>query len=241
MHGPEVTSCQEGRVRIQAYVANVADAGKAAAVKDYFRKGRDLALQGIVGGAAWWLVGAVAVVVAGFLKGSVPAGPAIIVFLVVLGASASISTALMRRSERMQGERDEARRQAAADRTRAVEIQNQTDVEKRELREQLAAATGGQQAVSTRMQSIARQAEALAATPTAETYGPSSNQVDLFVALVEDFTRLVSDDDPVATRLLAAWRDSSSGHTDGAWTSALEMLKARAISLGVEESLGQEA
>lgn len=110
---------------------NMAEAGKAARTKDYFRKGRDLALQGIVGGAAWWLVGAVAVVVAGFLKGTIPAGPAIIVFLVVLGVSASISTALMRRADRAEGERDEAQRQAAADRARALEIENQADVDKR--------------------------------------------------------------------------------------------------------------
>src|SRR4051794_183415 len=56
--------------------------------------------------------------------------------LVLLGVSASISTALMRHTERALGERDEAQRQAAADRRRALEIENQADVEKRELREQ---------------------------------------------------------------------------------------------------------
>jgi hypothetical protein len=179
----------------------VADAGKAAKTKSLFRNGRDLALQGIVGGAAWWLVGVVAVVVAGFLKGTIPAGPAIIVFLVLLGVSASISTALMRHAERALGERDEAQRQAEADRRRALEIENQADVEKRELREQLAAVTGGQQAVSTRMQSIARQVDALDSVGTAYSDGPDNGQIGLLVALLEDFDRK-HPNDPVVQGLL---------------------------------------
>jgi hypothetical protein len=228
------------RVRYQAYVANVADTGKAVRAKDFFRKGRDLALQGIVGGAAWWVVGAVAVVVAGFLKGTIPAGPAIIVFLVVLGVSASISTGLMRRADRVEGERDEAQRQAAADRTRALEIENQADIEKRELREQLAAATGGQQVVSTRMQSIARQVEALDSVGPAYSNGPDSGQIGLLVALLEDFDQK-HPNDPVVQGLLKEWTGASPATQAGAWQSALKVLKARAVSLGAEESLGQES
>lgn len=215
------------------------EADKPAKAKGHFRNGLDLALQGIIGGAAWWLVGAVAVVVAGFLKGTIPAGPAIIVFLVVLGISASISTALMRRAERALGERDEAQRQAAADRRRALEIENQADVEKRELREQLAAATGGQQAVSTRMQSLARQVDALASVEPALAYGPDSGQIGLLVTLLEDFDHK-HPDDPVVQGLLKEWVRAEPNRKAGAWQSGLTVLKARALSLGAEESLGQE-
>ena len=44
--------------------------------------------------------------------------------------------------------------------------------------------------------------------------------------------------DPVVKRLLAVWRDANRGHSVVAWESALQVLKARAISLGAEEALG---
>jgi hypothetical protein len=137
----------------------------------------------------------------------------------------------------MRGERDEARVQAAEAIARAGEIEERADREKRELREQLASATGGQQAVSTRMQSIARQADALAKAPIE--YGPSENEIHLLVALVEDFARIAPPNDPLARRLLDAWRDSDEGHSHSEWLSALQMLRARAISIGTEEALGQ--
>jgi hypothetical protein len=88
------------------------------------------------------------------------------------------------------------------------------------------------------MQSIARQADALASTPVSD-FGPTDTQEDLLVALVEEFERIAPEGDPFAMKLLAAWRDSGQGHMNTEWDSALGMLKARAISLGAEEALGQ--
>jgi membrane protein implicated in regulation of membrane protease activity len=198
-----------------------------------------LALEGILGNAAWALVLIVAVVIAALLKGQVAAWIFSVALVVVLGLSALISTGLMRQVERMKGARDESRHHAAEAIRRANEIEERSETAQRELRDQLAAATGGQQAVSTRMQSIARQVDALAAVPTGN-YGPTENQVELLVALLEDLSRMTSDDDPVVTRLLAAWRDSNQGHSHSAWDSALGVLKARAVSIGTEEALGQQ-
>jgi hypothetical protein len=139
----------------------------------------------------------------------------------------------------MQGERDEARAQAAHAIARATEIEERANVDKRELREQLAAATGGQQPVSTRMQSIARQVDALASTETGYAYGPDPSQVALLVGLLEDFERLVPEGDPLVSQLLETWKMPLTEHGDAAWNSALQVLKARAISIGSEEALGQ--
>jgi hypothetical protein len=198
-----------------------------------------LALEGAIGNAAWAVFLVAAVAIAALLQGDVPAWVCGVALMLGLGLAGFLSSALTRDRDRMQGERDEARTQAAQAIARASEIEERADREKRELREQLASATGGQQAVSTRMQSIARQADALASTPTGIHGGPAPHQVELLVALIEDFERLAPADDPVANRLLAAWRDSSTGHTDAAWASALQMLKARAVSIGAEEALGQ--
>lgn len=203
------------------------------------KKGADLVLQGIVGGAAWWLVGAAAVIVGGFLKGTIPAGPGVMIFFLVLGLSASISTALSRRAERALAERDGAVRQAAAERKRAQESEEKAGVEKRELREQLATATEGKQAISTRMQSVVRQVEALASTATGYAGGPNESQVDLFVGLIEDFARIAPENDPLARKLMEVWKEPLQDHGDADWYSALHVLKARAISLGAEEALGQ--
>jgi hypothetical protein len=203
-----------------------------------FRRFPRLALEGAIGNAAWAVLVVVAVAVAAKLQGDVPAWVLGVALILGLGLSGFISSALARDRDRMRGERDEARMQAAQAITRASEIEERADKEKRELREQLASATGGQQAVSTRMQSIARQAEALAGAPVGAG-GPNENQVSVLVALLEDFQQKVGDNDPVLTRLLGSWRDSRYGHSADAWHSALEVLKARAVGIGVEEALGQ--
>jgi hypothetical protein len=220
---------------IIASAPNKSDEGKLTS-KDLPR----MAFEGAVGNAAWALVLVAAVVFAALLKGDVPLWLFAVVLLVMLGISAFISTALLRRTEQMRGARDEARQQAADAVQRAIEIEEQADAEKRELREQLAAASGGQQVVSTRMQSIARQADALASTETGYAYGPDPSQVALLLGLLEEFQGLAPNDDPVLAQLLATWREPLSEHGDAAWSSALQVLKARALSLGAEEALGQQ-
>lgn len=217
----------------------MSEASESTRFKGSLKKGASLVLQGVVGGAAWWLVGAAAVVVGGFLKGTIPAGPGVMIFFLVLGVSASISTALSRRAERAMAERDAAVRQAADERRRAQDGEDKAEAEKRELRQQLAAATKGKQAISTRMQSIVRQVEALASAPTGYSNGPNESQVDLFVGLIEDFTRIAPENDALARKLMAAWKEPLQEHVDADWYSALHVLKARAISLGAEEALGQ--
>lgn len=137
------------------------------------------------------------------------------------------------------GERDAALHQAAAERKRAQDGEDKAEVEKRELRQQLAAATEGKQAISTRMQSIVRQVEALESAPTGYADGPNEGQVDLLVGLIEEFARIAPEGDPLARKLMEAWDGSLRDHGDAEWHSALGVLKARAISLGAEEALGQ--
>jgi hypothetical protein len=194
--------------------------------------------QGALGNAAWALLLAAAVATSAFLKGSVPAWLAGVVLLLGLGASSFIATAFMRQLERARGERDEARRQATKDRERVIEIESKADLEKRELREQLAAVSGGQQAVSTRMQSIARQVDALASVPPGRQFGPDPGQIRLLTSLLEDFDQK-HPDDPVIRGLLTEWHDAKAGEKEASWNSALKVLKARAVSIGAEESLGQ--
>jgi hypothetical protein len=203
---------------------------------------RDLprvAFEGAIGNAAWALVLIAAVVFAALLNGHVALWLFAVVLLLMLGISGFISTALLRQTEQLRGARDEARQQANDANQRALQLEEQADAEKRELREQLAAASGGQQVVSTRMQSIARQADALASTETGYAYGPDPSQVALLLGLLEGFQGLAPNDDPVLAKLLATWREPLSEHGNAAWNSALQVLKARALSLGAEEALGQ--
>lgn len=178
-----------------------------------------------------------AVAISAFLQGSVSARLFAIVVSLALGISAFIASALMRQAASAQGARDEARQQAEEARNRQHTAEEAAEAEKRELRSQLASAAQGEQAVSARMQSIVRQVDALIDVQPGELYGPDQNQVNLFVALLEDFDAKRGGNDPVATRLLTDWRDSRSGHTTSAWSSALGMLKTRAVSMGAEEAL----
>jgi hypothetical protein len=195
-----------------------------------------LAIEGAIGNATWALLLIVGVVGAALLKGEIAAWIALLLLVITLGVCAFVATALMRQVERMRGSREEARRQAAD----AVQREEKADTEKRELREQLAAATGGEQAISTRMQSIARQVDALASTGTAWANGPDSSQVALLVGLLEEFRGLLREDDPIVDRLLSTWGSPFAKHNDGAWNTALQVLKARALSIGAEEALGQQ-
>jgi hypothetical protein len=205
-----------------------------------FRHFPRLALEGVIGNAAWAVLLVVAVAIAAKLQGDVPVWVCGVVLMLGLGLSGFLSSALARDRDQMRGERNEARTQAAQAVVRANEIEERADREKRELREQLAAATGGQQVVSTRMQSIARQADALASTDTGYAYGPDPSQVALLVGLLEEFKRLVPANDPVLTQLIETWTTPFREHRDAAWNSALQVLKARALSIGAEEALGQE-
>jgi len=159
--------------------------------------------------------------------------------VLVAAVGAVLASASSRHAARLQGERDEARLHEARASERLAQVENAADREKRELREQLANATRGQAVVSTRMQSLARQVMALRETPTSG-YGPGDNQVEILVALLEDFQSMTGGD-ALADRLLAKWRDQTAGHTDDAWLSALKVLEARAVSKGTEEALGQVA
>lgn len=199
-----------------------------------------LAVEGAIGNAAWALLALAAVVIAALLKGEVAAWIFAVVLVVTLGLASVISTTLLRRADRMQGERDEARRQARDANQRAVQIEEASEAERRELREQVAAATGGERAVSTRMQSVARQVDALASTPVGYAYGPEPSQVDLFVSLIQDMKRLAPAEDPIITQLLQTWDLPLREHNTASWESALQVLKARALSLGAEEALGQQ-
>ncbi len=221
-------------------VPNVTDDRQPATdSKSLARRLAQSALDGVVGNATWGLF-ALGVVVAGaFVHGTVPAWLFAAVVVVAFAVPAFIGSASNGQMERMRGALDEARRHESEATRRAVEIEEKAEAEKRELREQLAAVSGGQQAVSTRMQSIARQAEALSSTSIGD-YGPTDTQADLLVALVEDLERIAPGGDPVVTRLLAAWRNSSQSHSTAEWNSALGLLKARAISIGAEEALGQQ-
>ena len=196
--------------------------------------------EGVVGNAAWAVVILVVLIGAPFLKGDVPVWLFLVVLVLVSATTAFIASAGVARAERMRGARDEARKHESDALRQAEEIAEKSEAEVRELREQLVAAAGGQQAVSTRMQSIARQVDALMSTSTGELYGPSRNQVGLLVSLLKDFEAIAPDGDPVAAQLLALWRDSRTGHDDSSWDSSLQMLKARALSIGAEEALGQQ-
>lgn len=196
------------------------------------------ALDGFIGNLVWALLLIVVIAIAPFLEGSVPAWLFTVVLVPALGLSAFIGSAATRRAERMRGARDEARRHESEAMERASEAAEKLGAENRELREQLVAASGGQQAVSTRMQSIARQVEALASGPTGGPYGPSDGQVKLLIALLEDLEQKFPDNDPVVAGLLVSWRDSDDDQGDADWVSTLHVLKARAVSLGAEEALG---
>lgn len=198
-----------------------------------------LAIEGALGNAAWALFVVAAVVIAALLKGEVAAWIFAVVLVVTLGISALIAAALGRQVERMRGSRDEARTQAADAIQRLVEVEEKGEAEQRELREQLAAASRGEQAVSTRMQSIARQVDALASSETAWATGPDSSQVALLVGLLNEFRGLLPNGDPILDQLLSTWDEPFREHNEAAWKSALNVLKARAVSLGAEEALGQ--
>jgi low affinity Fe/Cu permease len=182
-----------------------------------------LAIEGAVGNAAWALLLLAAVVIAALLKGEVAAWVFAVTLVVALGVFAVISTALLRRVDRMEGARNEARRHSEDANRRAIEVEEHAEAEKRELREQLAAATGGQQAVSTRMQSIARQVDALASSETGYAYGPDESQVALLVGLLEDLSQQAREGDPIVTRLLDTWKGSFEEHSDASWQSALQV------------------
>lgn len=205
-----------------------------------FRHLPRLALEGAIGNAAWTVLVVVAVAIAAKIQGDVPAWVCGVVLVLGLGFSGFLSSALARDRDQIRGERNEARAQAAQATARASEVEERADKERRELREQLAAATGGQQVVSTRMQSIARQADALGSTETGYAYGPDPSQVALLVGLLEEFKKLTPADDPVLAQLLETWSTPLAEHGDAAWRSALQVLKARALSIGAEEALGQE-
>jgi hypothetical protein len=226
-------------VRGSAYGPVIASAPKKSGegkltFKDLLR----VAFEGAVGNAAWALVLVAAVVFAALLNGHVALWLFAVVLLVMLGISGFISTALLRRAEQMRGASDEARQQAADAVQRAIEIEEQAGAEKRELREQLAAASGGQEAVSTRMQSVARQVDALAAIPTGRPYGPDKGQIRLLISLLEDFDQK-HPNDPVVLGLLGEWSDAEPNTGEASWQAALHVLKARALSLGAEEALGR--
>lgn len=199
-----------------------------------------IAFEGLIGNAIWAILALVAVAIAASLEGTVSAWFFSITTVLLLAVSAFIATALVKRAERLRGARDEARQQAADAVARAIEIEERSEAEKRELREQLAAVGDGKQAVSTKMQSIVRQVEALASTPTGYADGPNESQVELFSGLIEDFARIAPDQDPLVQKLIDAWKEPLREHNDADWQSALQVLKARAISLGAEEALGQQ-
>ena len=195
------------------------------------------ARDGIVGNAAWGVVVLLGLAAAAVARGSVPAWLMLVSLLVVATFGALVVSSATRRAGRVEGERDEARLHEARSSERLARIEEAAERDKRELREQLAQATRGQAVVSTRMQSLARQIVALSETPVGYSNAPSENQIEILVALLEDF-RAMTGGDPLVDRLLGTWRDQTLGRSDSAWFSALKVLEARALSKGTEEALG---
>lgn len=204
------------------------------------------AWKGIVGNAAWGLLVLIAIGGAAFLKGTVPVVIFLIAVILAVAFGGFVAAAAERRAIRLEAERDEARKRVeestvelqrqhkdAADRLTQVRTNSEQAI--RELREQVATATGGQSAISIRWQGIIRQLGALAQSGGGNA-PPSDDQRALLVALADDFNEEAGGNDALAARIAIRWSEDG---TESDFLAALNVLQARAVSLGTQEALMQ--